>query len=200
MAQFTPHQSDDLTACGAVALCSAPKALGLTVARTKLKRNAPIGSVPKSFSLQNGFLFGFQIGVVMQTQNLGSMGVSGIGEPGVKSWPAGLYTVRINITTANVNLAWRETFICRTAGAGVCGNLATVGSLLGQNISLGAVGVKVMTVSGALITPNENDQLYVVCVMSNSAVMSQSASMTPNQLFVTPISIPDKLRIMGMGT
>ena len=59
------------------------------------------------------------------------------------SWAAGTWTVRFNITTANMNLTCTSIYICRISSGNV--NQATIGSATGLSISLGTTGVKTQT-------------------------------------------------------
>src|SRR5262245_17206206 len=59
-------------------------------------------------------------------------------------WSSGNFTVRLNVTTANANVTWTGTFICRLNSSNV--SQATIGSLTGQTTSLSPTGVKTHTV------------------------------------------------------
>src|SRR5262245_22125352 len=73
-------------------------------------------------------------------------------QPGSSAaWNSGNWTVRLNVTTANANITWTDTYICRLNSSNV--SQATIGSLTGQSTSLGTTGVKTHTVSGSSQTP-----------------------------------------------
>jgi hypothetical protein len=106
-------------------------------------------------------------------------------EPNLTSWPAGNWTVRINVTSPNTNITWTECYICRVNSSGV--SQATVGSLTGQSLSL-VSGVASMTISGSAQTANATDRVYILCVFSNSTGVQQSFNYKPNQLIDTPLT------------
>lgn len=104
------------------------------------------------------------------------------------SWNAGTWTVRFNVTTANMNITVTEIYVCRqtTAGADF-----TIGSATGLSISCGATGVKSQAVTGAAQTPSVGDEVYVVIIASNGSMTAQSFSITPNQNIDSPFTEPD---------
>jgi hypothetical protein len=102
-------------------------------------------------------------------------------------WAAGDYVVRLNVTSANANITWTGTFICRLNSANV--NQATIGSLTGQTTSLSATGVKTHTVSGSAQTPTAGDKIYAVLVF-NSGGANQSFACQFDQLIDTPLVMP----------
>jgi hypothetical protein len=81
--------------------------------------------------------------------------------PADTSWPAGNWTVNLNVTTGNTDFTWIATYVCRFNSS--CVNQATVGSLTGQSTSMTA-GSKSMTVSGSSQTAASDDKVYIVCV------------------------------------
>lgn len=100
---------------------------------------------------------------------------------------SGTWTVRLNVTTANANLNWTATHICRVSSG--CVNQETIGSLTGQSISLGTTGVKSMNVTGSAVTLGSTDKVLVMIVHTNSSgVMSQTFGWTPNQVIDSPFS------------
>lgn len=196
MAKFTPHQTGTNAGCGSIASCSA-RTLSAIRSFVRLKRALPLGSVARTFSLLPSAVN--HAAVMFQSENLGSLGVNGIGEPGVTEWAAGNYTINLNISTANTNITWTETYICRINHT--CGGGTTVGSLTGQSISCGTTGVKQMVVSGAASSGDENDHVYIVLVFSNANIMAtQSTQFLPNKLITMPINIPDFRGMRGCGT
>ena len=113
---------------------------------------------------------------------------SAAGEPGVTSWAAGPYVVRINLTTGTFIGNWEDTYVCRFSAA--CGSLATVGSLTAQAIDITeATGVFSMTVTGALQTAGVGDVLYIVLIFSNSSAGGLDVTFTPDQNIDTPIVV-----------
>lgn len=92
--------------------------------------------------------------------------------PASTNWAAGDWTVRYNVSSANMNMTWVATYICRVSST--CVNQATIGSLTGQSISLGTTGVKSMTVSGSAQTPGATDKIVIMFVFTNGAMTAQS--------------------------
>jgi len=105
-------------------------------------------------------------------------------------WNAGVWVVRINVTTAGVDIDWEDTHICRVNSG--CVSQATIGSLLNQGISLG-IGVKTMSVSGIAQTPAVGDSFMVVLGFGLNPPNTGSVGITPNQNLDTPLTlIPTK--------
>ena len=194
MALFTPHQTNTTAGCGNLTLTSRP--LAIFAQPRRLKRVLPLGSTGTliiiSASLTN------RAATLFQTENQGSAGAGGIAEPGIAYWPAGNYIIPLNITTANTNLTWTETYVHRISHG--CSSVALLGSLVGQSISLGTVGIKTMIVAGIAYSNNENDMIYITLVFSNASAMAQTAVYMPNQVIITPIILPTNLKSCGVGT
>lgn len=104
------------------------------------------------------------------------------------TWAAGTWTVRFNVQTANMNLTVTEVYVCRADSSNV--NQATIGSATGLSISLGTTGVKTQAVTGASQTPAANDAVFIVLVIVNAAMTSQTIILTPNQLIDSPFTEP----------
>lgn len=100
------------------------------------------------------------------------------------TWSAGTWTVRLNVTTANMNLTWTDVYICRTSSG--CFNSATIGSATGLAKSLGSTGVLSQAVTGAAQTPSAGDKVMIAFVFSNAAMSTQTFNYTPNQLIDSP--------------
>ena len=101
-------------------------------------------------------------------------------------WEAGTWTIRLNVTTANANVTWASTYICRLNAAGV--SQATIGSNVGHNTSLSTTGVKTNTVTGASQSPAAGDSAYVVLVFNVANSNNQTFACQFNQLVDTPFS------------
>lgn len=99
---------------------------------------------------------------------------------------SGTWTVRINITTANMNLTITEIYICRAISDGT--NQETIGSVAGLSISLGTTGVKSQDVTGGAVTIGSTDYVLIVIVGSNSAMTGQSFAYTPTENINSPFS------------
>ena len=102
------------------------------------------------------------------------------------TWDAGNWTIRLNVTTANMNLTWETAYICRVDSA--CANQATIGSATALAISLGTTGVKSTTISGAAQTPTAGDDVVIVLGFANSAMTAQTFQATPDQLISSPFT------------
>lgn len=103
-------------------------------------------------------------------------------------WPAGDWTVRINITTADMDTDWEDTWICRVNSS--CVSQAEIGNLQDQAVNLGSTGVKTMTVAGSAQTPSANDSFVVVLGFSTSAHGGSGGGITPDQDLDTPLVVP----------
>ena len=111
-----------------------------------------------------------------------------------KNWGAGNWTIRLNITTANSNITWTGTFICRINSS--CVSQETIGSLTGQTTSLGTTGVKTHTVSGSAVTPGAGDKVMVILRFTNSDNMnSQAFGYTPNQNIDAPFAVLNSVTV-----
>lgn len=180
-------QTDTAAGCGVVSGCS-----GAGLANRVAGREATAGGTFGTSTAQIrliGSAGGDQAGVVFQ---------SAAGEPGLTLWPAGNWTVHLNVTTANANITWVATYVCLFRAT--CVSLATVGSLTGQSTSLGTIGVKGHTLSGSAQLAAASDVVYIVLVFSNGHALSQSFWFRPDQSIATPlreIIAPQRRRIEG---
>lgn len=103
------------------------------------------------------------------------------------SWDSGTWTVRMEVTTSNMNLTWAAVYICRTNSSHV--NQATIGSATSLGISLGTTGVKSTTVSGASQSPGAGDLVEILWVFSNGAMSTQSFGMKHSQNIDSPFNV-----------
>ncbi len=134
-----------------------------------------LGSLPPQALVSSGATTGSYATTIAKgsTEELVLNSASGV--PGLTSWPAGNWVVQLDVTTANTNLSWTATCVVRVSSTG--SNLGEVGSLTGQNISLGATGVQSMTISGALMGTSSTDRVQVIVEITNSAA-HQNESVT----------------------
>lgn len=147
-----------------------------------IDRNGSPGSTPAQVTLDAS---PDEAGVFFETPS---------GQPGLLTWQAGNYVVRLNVTTAaSGDVTWSDTYICRVNSSSV--NQGTVGSLTGQTTSVSSTGVKTHTVSGSEQTADVGDRLYVVLVFSNAETSSVNFSFTPDQVIDTPWSIAALLEV-----
>lgn len=103
------------------------------------------------------------------------------------SWDAGTWTVRVNVTTANMNVTIEEVHICRLNSSEV--NQAKIGSATGLAINCGTVGVKSINVTGVAQTPVAGDIVLVQIVCTNAQSMSlQSIGVTPSEIISSPFT------------
>jgi hypothetical protein len=173
MANISLQQTDSGAIDGAESACSSAGATSVTDNKKATQGGTP-GTTTPTISLSGN-----------QTNSRGIHFESAANEPGQTSWPAGNWVVRLNITTANANITWTGTYICRVNSSGQ--SLATVGSLTGQSLGLGSTGVQSMTISGSAQSANVTDRIYIVLVFSNSQTSLQSFNYQPNQFIDTPI-------------
>lgn len=110
---------------------------------------------------------------------------SASGEPNEATWPAGDVVVRINVTTANSNVDFKEIYVCQVSSTG--SNKATWGSLTGLS-EAATSGVHTFTVSCSEITGAlTSDQIYIlVGITRTSGHGTQQATITMDQEIDTP--------------
>ena len=133
---------------------------------------------------------------------------SASGNPNATSWPAGNWVVHLNVTAGSSSLTWKDTCIIRVNSSGAA--QATVGSLTGQNISLGSAGVQSMTISGSTQTASATDRIVVVVNIASSNSHGGAKSVTleaggANDTVSSPLTPPAPARnraivIAGLGT
>lgn len=105
------------------------------------------------------------------------------------SWNAGTWTVRVNITTANMNLTITAIHICRMNSSH--NNVSTIGSATGLSIGLGTTGVKSQNVTGSAVgSPAADDYVLIVLTITNGSMTSQSAIATKGQNIDSPFDVP----------
>lgn len=102
------------------------------------------------------------------------------------SWSSGTWTVRWNVTTANMNFTTTEVFICRMNSSGV--SQQTIGSSTGLGISHATTGVKSATISGAAATPSPGDFILVLLVGTNAAMSVQNPGVINGQNIDSPFT------------
>lgn len=169
MALINLQETDSAATCGIAVYCSG----GTSQASSpKLAQSGgSAGSTPVTISINGStslrIVFGFDCPIAAGA-----------------TWDAGTWTVRWNVTTANMNLTWEEVHICRLSSS--CVNQATIGSATALGISLGATGVKTQTVSGAAQSPSVGDRVYILFVITNAAMTLQSFDITPSEIINTP--------------
>lgn len=158
--------------CGAVAACS-----GATLAVVTATSQMVVGGLVATLS-NSVTVTGLAREAAVMYQSI----------PGAFSsadWPSGTYTIRLNITVADIRMEWDHTYICRMSSA--CGSLETIGSLTNQSISLGTTGIKTMSVSGVQAVSNLDDTVYIVLVFQNTGATNRSVSVRFNQAIDTPL-------------
>lgn len=108
------------------------------------------------------------------------------GDPGTADdWAAGNWTVRFNVTTANMNLTWDGLGIAAVdAGETASTSIVSATSLA---ISCSTTGVKSTTQSGSAPGSNK-DHVQVSCGFSNGAMSTQTLGVTPSELLDGPFS------------
>ena len=99
---------------------------------------------------------------------------------------SGTWTVRLNVTTGNMNLSITAVHICRVNSSGV--SQETIGSATGLSISLSSTGVKSQDVTGSAVTLAAGDLVTIVFTVVNGAMSNQSFFWTPNQNIDSPFT------------
>jgi hypothetical protein len=102
------------------------------------------------------------------------------------TWAAGTWTVRLNVTTANMFVSWASATIIRVNAS--CVVQETLGEVTGLGISLAATGVQSTTVSGSAATPSADDRILVDFGFANGSMNAQSFEFTPDQLIDSPFT------------
>ena len=110
-------------------------------------------------------------------------------EPNETSWPAGTWTVRLNVTTGNANLDFESLDICRVDSGGT--SQATIGTLT-STVTLTS-GVHTFNVTGSADAgAAASDRFYAVggIAIDPAAHGTQTVTVTNDQLIDTPFSAP----------
>lgn len=102
-------------------------------------------------------------------------------------WGAGQWTVRLNVTTANMNMTLDTVIIVRTSSG--CVGQEVIGTAASLAISLGSTGVKSVNVTGISVTPSVGDIVTVESTVSNSSMNSQSVVFTMDQNIDSPFTV-----------
>lgn len=108
--------------------------------------------------------------------------------PNLTSYAAGDYVVRLNVTTANMNLTITQVEVLK--GSSTCSGLTVIADTGAISQSLASTGVLSWTIAGSSATALTTDKLIVRLNVSNGAMSAQSFGITPNQLFDTPLVAP----------
>jgi len=108
------------------------------------------------------------------------------GEPNSTAWESGTWTIRIEITTSNMNITAWGALACRRNSAGVpqqqLGNAVGVGDF-------GSTGVKTATISGVTATGElATDQIGITIAPFNNTTMNQAFAYKPSQNIDTPVN------------
>ena len=111
---------------------------------------------------------------------------SAAGEPNSTSWESGTWTIRIEITTANMNITGWGAKACRRNSAGVpqegLGSVAGVGDFA-------TVGVKTATITGsASVGAAATDQIGIMVTPTNNTAKTQAFAYKPSQNIDTPVN------------
>jgi len=111
---------------------------------------------------------------------------SAAGEPNSTAWESGTWTVRIEITTANMNInAWKAG-VCRRNSAGV--PQQSLGSAIGVG-DFTSTGVKTATVTGAASAgASATDQMGITIAPFHGTAKTQTFAYKPSQNIDTPVN------------
>lgn len=104
------------------------------------------------------------------------------------SWDGGTWTVRLNVTTSNHQVALDAIYICRVNSS--CTNQATIGSVTALADNLGSTGVRSHNVTGSAQSPSAGDKVIVVLLFDNMQAMPQDIGFTPSEIITSPFTPP----------
>lgn len=101
---------------------------------------------------------------------------------------AGTLVMRLNITTAQMNVTWEEVYVCRLNSS--CVSQETLGSATGLALDVSAGGVFTVNVTlSAAAAHDPGDVIYIPCVFTNAFDMgTRSVAITPDQNIDTPFT------------
>lgn len=114
------------------------------------------------------------------------------GVPSLTDWPTGTVDVQIEVTTANMNMVWDRTGVCRLNSAlAPQQDLTSVSDVMPVSITLDTVGVVTGTSAAfaKATSPASTDRLGIAC-RAGSLSMSQSFSFKTSSLVIAPFG-PD---------
>lgn len=154
-------QTDTNGVCGTANYCkSAP-------ATNDVQRQASVGgtagSTPVSFSLASSATEQISFELIVPAGATGS---------------SGTWTVRLNVTTANMNISAENGAICRVNSS--CVNQQTVVGDSAHGLDPSSTGTKTWSVSGNAVTLAAGDKIIVVLAFLNGAMSTQAFSFTPS--------------------
>ena len=153
---------------------------GETIASTPIAVEATIGG--SSGAAQ-------AVGMTINTRRAAVMFQTDTDEPGVDPWDSGDYVVRLNITTANMDMEWETTHICERTTGGTFNTVTS--SSADQNQGMGSTGVLTETINRAtnFVPDSTSSTLYIVLTIShNNAHGNGNFQFTPDQNINTNIA------------
>lgn len=108
------------------------------------------------------------------------------GYPGTATWPSGTYTFRLNVTTGNLSVIWRQSNLAFLS-AGVCSaQTLVIQSLSSIAMSAGIYTMSLVDLLGTAV--DVNAQIYGIYQFTSPATMAQSFVITLNQGINVPFS------------
>lgn len=115
--------------------------------------------------------------------------ISPSSDPGLTSWPAGNWTVNLDVGAGDTQgpVVWDGACIFEVNSTGTS-NIALVGSNTGLAISLNAAGTKSTTISGSAETTLSSARIYIEYVFLNQMGTTRSYSWTSDAQITTPLS------------
>lgn len=103
-------------------------------------------------------------------------------------WESGTWTVRLNVTTGNMDLSLEGIWICREDSS--CSTVATIGSDTSMSTQLDA-GTYSWNISGVATDDtdggSETDTVYIAMEVANSHMNARTLGITPDQTIDSPI-------------
>lgn len=176
---LTFQQTDAVSPCAPMSACAPAKTITTPLVDVAMAPGGTPGTTAESFDIGPG---ASDYKAFFQSDDVGKV-----------DWEAGTWTVNLNVSSAQNNMAWDGVWICRVDNA--CGTVASVGSET-ASIDISAGGVFSKTVTGAATTGTTTDAVYVVCQFTNSHSMTaRTIGVTPSETVASPIAEPEAVTV-----
>lgn len=170
---ITFQQTDAASACAPMSACAPAKTIVTPIVDVAMAPGGTPGTTAETFDIAAS---ASEYKTFFQSDDVGQT-----------DWPAGNWTVNLNISSAQNNMAWTGVWICRVDTT--CGTIASVGSET-ASVDVSAGGIFSKTVTGAATTGATTDAVYVVCQFANSHTMTaRTIGVTPSETVASPIEI-----------
>lgn len=177
---LTFQQTDEVASCPISEACAPlTTTISSQASDFAMRPGGTPGVTAESFDIPAG---SSRYGVFFQSDDVGQA-----------DWPAGNWTIRLNVSSAQNNTAWDGVWVCRVDNA--CATVASVGSET-TSVDISAGGVFSKTVSGTATTGTTTDAVYIVCRFTNSHSMTaRTVGVLPNETVASPIPEPEAVTV-----